>query len=883
MINKLLSGRGLASKMILLIFSACSFIFLAIFLYNYYVSRDILVRNIEESAENLTNNTVNKVEKILVAVTKVPETTAIVLEGSDCSKEKILRYLRQIVENNDEVFGAAIAFEPGILSSGKYSSPGKSFTSGKYFAPYCYKKDGSIFVTGLESPRYDYTKSDWYQIPKELNRRLWSEPYFDEGGGDILMSTYSVPFYIKSEGKRRFAGIITADISLTWLQKIVSSIKVYRTGYAFLISRSGRIVTHPRKDLIMNESIFSLAEEKNYPGMRQMGRNMIAGKAGVAKFGYINMMNGKASWIAYSPVKVNGWSLGIVYPVDEIMADVNNLNRTVLILGTIGGFFLLLVIVIVSGSITRPLRRLAGAAHKIAEGEFEIQLPEIHTSDEIGNLNRSFIHMQHELRNNIIQLKNAKMEVEEYSRTLEEKVSLRTQELNNKNLQIDEAFRNIKTLSEIGKKITSTLDIKIIFDMVYSSISSLLDATIFLILLYDEDRNMLDCRLSIENGEKLPEFSFSMEDKNRFAVWCVEHKQPVYMNDVDTEYHNYISQRITPKAGTYSSSMIYYPLIVEDRVIGTISVQSYNRNAYTQFHLDIISNLASSIAIALDNAYAYENINRAHNELKEAQAQLVQAEKMASLGQLTAGIAHEIKNPLNFVNNFADLSADLVREIGEEINSSRDKFEPKAAEYVFELLNDLEHNVKKINEHGKRADSIVKGMLLHSRGKSGEMQKTDIAALLREYVNLAYHGYRAQDSTFNVKIEADYDDSLHPMNCVPQNISRVFLNIINNACYSVHEKKKERGDKFSPVLSVSAKKVDGKAEIRIKDNGKGIPQEVLQKIFNPFFTTKPAGKGTGLGLSMSFDIVVQEHKGELFVESEAGEGAEFIIRIPDNL
>lgn len=883
MINKFLSGRGLAFKMILLIFSACSLIFLAIFLYNYYVSRDILVRNIEESAGNLTNNTVNKVEKILVAVTKVPETTAILLEGSDCSKEKILQYLKQIVENNDEIFGAAIAFEPDILTSGKFSSLGKSFGSGKYFAPYCFKKDGRIFLTGLESPDYDYTKSDWYQIPKELNRRLWSEPYYDEGGGNILMSTYSVPFYIIHEGKRKFAGIITADISLTWLQKIVSSIKVYRTGYAFLISRSGRIVTHPQKDLIMNESIFSLAEEKNYPAMRQMGRNMIAGKAGVAKFGYTNMMNGKKSWIAYLPVKVNGWSLGIVYPVDEIMADVNNLNRTVLILGTIGGFFLLLVIAVVSGSITRPMRRLAGAAHKIAEGEFEIQLPEINSSDEIGNLNRSFIHMQHELRNNIIQLKNAKMEVEEYSRTLEEKVSLRTQELNNKNLQLDEAFRNIKTLSEIGKKITSTLDIKAIFDMVYRSISSLIDATIFLILLYDEDKNMLDCRLSIENGEKLPEFSFSMEDKNRFAVWCVEHRQPVYMNDVDVEYHNYISQRITPKAGTYSSSMIYYPLIVEDRVIGTISVQSYNKNAYTQFHLDIISNLASSIAIALDNAYAYENINRAHNELKEAQAQLVQAEKMASLGQLTAGIAHEIKNPLNFVNNFAELSADLVREIGEEINCSRDKFEPKAADYVFELLNDLEHNVKKINEHGKRADSIVKGMLLHSRGKSGEMQKTDIAALLREYVNLAYHGYRAQDSTFNVKIEADYDDSLQPLNCVPQNISRVFLNIINNACYSVHEKKKERGDKFSPVLSVSAKKADGKAEIRIKDNGKGIPEEVLQKIFNPFFTTKPAGKGTGLGLSMSFDIVVHEHKGELLVESETGEGAEFIIRIPDNL
>jgi len=201
-------------------------------------------------------------------------------------------------------------------------------------------------------------------------------------------------------------------------------------------------------------------------------------------------------------------------------------------------------------------------------------------------------------------------------------------------------------------------------------------------------------------------------------------------------------------------------------------------------------------------------------------------------------------------------------------------------EDVGDILSDIDHNVRKINEHGKRADSIVKGMLLHSRGKPGEKQKTNLNDLLAEYLNLAYHGFRAQDSSFNVKMETNYDKTIEPINVVPQNISRVFLNIFNNACYSVNEKSKEKKDSYNPILSVTTKNLGEKIEIRIKDNGKGIPQEILDKVFNPFFTTKPAGKGTGLGLSLSYDIVVQEHGGDMKVDSAVGEYAEFIITIP---
>ena len=270
------------------------------------------------------------------------------------------------------------------------------------------------------------------------------------------------------------------------------------------------------------------------------------------------------------------------------------------------------------------------------------------------------------------------------------------------------------------------------------------------------------------------------------------------------------------------------------------------------------------------------------NNLKDTQNQLILSEKMASLGQLTAGIAHEIKNPLNFITNFAVLSHDLTKDLRKELLAERDRVDPARAKEISELLDDLEQNVGKINDHGKRADSIVRGMLLHSRGKSGERLETDLNALLAEYTNLAYHGMRAQDQSFNVKIETDFDPSVGKVSVVPQDLSRAFLNIVNNACYAANDKRKTAKNGFTPVVRVSARNVNGSVEIRIRDNGNGIPLAIREKIFNPFFTTKPTGAGTGLGLSLSYDIITQKHKGEIRIDTEDGEFTEFIIMIPRN-
>ena len=293
-------------------------------------------------------------------------------------------------------------------------------------------------------------------------------------------------------------------------------------------------------------------------------------------------------------------------------------------------------------------------------------------------------------------------------------------------------------------------------------------------------------------------------------------------------------------------------------------------------------NLATYTAIALDNADTYKKLNATLDDLKSTQQQMVTQEKLASLGALTAGIAHEIKNPLNFVNNFAELAVELVDELKEAIETQKDIIKAKELENLYEILNDLEQNAAKINEHGKRADSIIKSMLQHSRGKKGEPQETDINAMLEEDLNLAYHGMRAQDSTFNVTIEKKFDDTCQKINIVPQDISRVFLNIISNGFYEIHKKKIEKNGEYAPTLEIKSKNQKDAVEIRIRDNGNGIPKEVQEKLFNPFFTTKPTGSGTGLGLSISYDIIVQEHKGEISFETEEGEYTEFIISLPKN-
>ncbi|MBV6442834.1 MAG: GHKL domain-containing protein [Haliscomenobacteraceae bacterium CHB4] len=272
-----------------------------------------------------------------------------------------------------------------------------------------------------------------------------------------------------------------------------------------------------------------------------------------------------------------------------------------------------------------------------------------------------------------------------------------------------------------------------------------------------------------------------------------------------------------------------------------------------------------------------EELEKTLSDLKAAQAQLVQSEKMASLGELTAGIAHEIQNPLNFVNNFSELSVELAHELVEEI----EKPEPDK-DLVKDLVKDLSQNQEKISHHGKRAASIVTGMLQHARTSTGAKEPTDLNALADEYLRLAYHGLRAKDKSFNAKMVTDFDPAIGKIEVVPQDLGRVLLNLINNAFYAVNQKKRSlaESDTYEPTVAVSTQRANRQIVIKVKDNGTGMPDGVKAKIFQPFFTTKPTGQGTGLGLSLAYDIVTKGHGGTLEVESKEGEGTTFVIKLP---
>src|SRR5688572_7011984 len=267
-----------------------------------------------------------------------------------------------------------------------------------------------------------------------------------------------------------------------------------------------------------------------------------------------------------------------------------------------------------------------------------------------------------------------------------------------------------------------------------------------------------------------------------------------------------------------------------------------------------------------------EELNKSLNDLRATQAQLIQAEKMASLGELTAGIAHEIQNPLNFVNNFSEVNGELLKELKNEVAKGN-------LDEIKAIANDVSFNSEKINHHGKRADAIVKGMLQHSRASSGQKELTDINVLAEEYLRLSYHGLKAKDKSFNANFKTDLDNSIGKLNIIPQDIGRVILNLINNAFYAVSEKQKQNIAGYEPTVTISTKRINGAVEIKVQDNGNGIPPKIVDKIFQPFFTTKPTGQGTGLGLSLSYDIV-KAHGGELKAETKEGEFAEFGIWLP---
>jgi signal transduction histidine kinase/HAMP domain-containing protein len=507
-------------------------------------------------------------------------------------------------------------------------------------------------------------------------------------------------------------------------------------------------------------------------------------------------------------------------------------------------------------SIVLPLRRLTVAMDGLNAGNVAVAIPEA-GPDEIGAMARTLAMFRDTLK------------------------------------ELRETLAQFEALRGVGRAVSSTLDLETVLSIVVARAVEFSHAQAGMI--YDYDEAAREFRFRTSHGaepeliEQLKAEPISMTE-GAVGMAAIS-GSPNHLRDPLSEQEVNLPQLSDALSHLGYRSLIAAPLLHEEEILGGLVVARREAGEFSKEIVGLIEAFATQSALAVRNAKRFEeqrqrerDLRAAHDELKAAQASLVHAEKMASLGQLTAGIAHEIKNPLNFVNNFAELSRDLLAELKETIGSVTDGVDGGAHSDLAELIATLSGNMSKIGEHGRRADGIVTSMLLHSRGGSGERRKTDLNALVEEALNLAFHGARAQDRSFNVTLERDFDPGLVPLDIVPQDMTRVLLNLCGNGFYAVN--KRRHGDidpAYQPVLKVTTRDLGEQAEIRVRDNGVGMGPDVRAKLFTPFFTTKPTGEGTGLGLSICYDIIVQEHRGTIAVDSHPGEFTEFTLRLPRNL
>ncbi|WP_028324493.1 SpoIIE family protein phosphatase [Desulfatirhabdium butyrativorans] len=380
-------NRGIAFKLGFSVLAGVVWTFLIAVSANYWFSRRAILTNLEHSAENLTLNIVNHIDTVLAPIQRMTETASVWIEHGQMSETSLDAVLEDSVSRNGEVYGCAIAFEPYAFDPERL-----------YFSPYLFRDKGQLKRIDIGSGEYRYLYADWYAIPRVLEKTVWTEPYFDEGAGNILMTTCATPFYGMDGGKRVFKGVLTADISLEWLYGIVDAIYVLQTGYGFLISQNGTFLTHPHKDWVMNETIFSI-ESPSTQDMKTVGKRMIAGETGWAPFR--DPVDGVDGFLYYAPVHTTGWALGVFFPRQEALADITRLNAIVVLLGIVGLLFLGVVVWSISGSITRPLRKLTEAVRTISSGNLEKALPPPSSGDEVGVLSDSVSRMQASLKSYI--------------------------------------------------------------------------------------------------------------------------------------------------------------------------------------------------------------------------------------------------------------------------------------------------------------------------------------------------------------------------------------------------------------------------------------------------------------------------------------------------
>jgi signal transduction histidine kinase len=703
------------------------------------------------------------------------------------------------------------------------------------------------------------------QDPRVLGARrdrLWYGPVSFRRGSEPYMA-------IAMLHAGRTPGVTIAEVNLKLIWEVIAAIRVGGTGHAFVTDTQGRLIAHPDMSLVLRGTELAALPQvaAAVAGLRGPGQQDAPPMRRASSIG------GGAVLSAHAAIPRLGWIVFVEQPLREALAPVfTALYQTLALLG-LGVVLALGAGLLLARRLVGPIRQLQAGAEQLGQGDLSQRIV-VRGSDEIATLSLRFNEMA--------------ARIQEAQETLEAKVADRTRELS-------EALAYQTATSEVlGIISRSTADTQPVLEAIVQAAAKLFtpwSANISLLrdgLFHFEataSTSRKDADLILRQMARVYPFPFNPSVSP--SALAIQERRIVELTDTSAESTPVMSRAV--QAATGFRSMTFVPLLAEGSGIGSIIMTRSEPGCRLEpQELALLQTFADQAVIAIENARLLEavqdrttELERSLDELRAAQARLVQTEKLASLGQLTAGIAHEIKNPLNFVNNFAELSAELLAELEAAVAQAGTGLDAALRAEIADLSGMLRDNLGKVAQHGRRADSIVRNMLAHSRDGGGERRVVDLNAVAEEALNLAYHGARAATPGFNVTLDTVLDPAVGQVEVYPQEFTRVLLNLAGNGFHALRAKSLDASPPgWQPTLTLSTRAAGERVEVRVRDNGTGIPEAVRNRIFEPFFTTKPAGEGTGLGLSLSHDIVVQQHGGAIEVRSEPGEWTEFLVTLP---